>query len=466
MSKKKVFSIGETGLHDATVLGAPRFTLLGLQHMFAMFGSTILVPLLTGLSVSATLLFAGLGTLLFHYLTKRKVPAFLGSSFAFLAGYAAIAPHKEAHLLPYACFGVMIAGLAYLVLAGFFKAFGADKVMRFFPPIVTGPIIISIGLNLSKTAIESCEQNWWIALVAIIIVILCNIWGKGMIKIIPILLGVIGSYFCAAVTGNIDFSQVITAPWIGNPIDTSRTVFAIFTGGSVDHSLLITSVITIVPIAFATMMEHIGDISAISSTVGVNYIKDPGLHRTLLGDGLATALASLFGAPANTTYGENTGVLSITKVFDTKVIRLAACFAILFSFCPKFATIIEAMPTATVGGISLVLYGMISAVGVRNIVETQVDFSKSRNVIIAAMILVLSIGVNYSKLGAVIFTVAGVKIALSGLATGSLVGIILNAILPGKDYKFENDSPNKTGVDLEIGQGESLVIKRKGKQNE
>lgn len=453
----KKIKIGETGIKDATVLGTPRMLLLGFQHMFAMFGATILVPLLTGLSVSTTLLFAGLGTLLFHLISKRKVPAFLGSSFAFLAGYAAIAPNGEKELLPYACFGVAIAGLVYLILAGLFKIFGANKVMKFFPPVVTGPIIIAIGLNLSKSAIENCSTHWFVALVAILIVIICNVWGKGMIRVIPILLGVLGSYFIAAILGLIDFTPVAEAAWIGFPIDYSRTVFSIFTSGNADTSLLITAVITIVPIAFATMMEHIGDISAISSTVGENFIKDPGLHRTLTGDGLATTLASLFGAPANTTYGENTGVLSLTKVYDPKVIRLAAVFAIIFSFCPKFAAIIEVMPAATIGGISLVLYGMISAVGIRNVVETKVDFSRNRNVLIAALILVLSIGINYSTAGALALTLGGITISFSGLATGSLVGIILNAILPGKDYKFEDDEPNVTGVDLEIAQGKSLT---------
>ena len=456
MEKEKI-TIGEKGIYDARTLGAPRMLVLGLQHMFAMFGATVLVPLLTGLSVSTTLLFAGLGTLLFHLISKKKVPAFLGSSFAFLAGYAAIAPHGEKELLPYACFGVAIAGLVYLVLAGLFKIYGANKAMKFFPPVVTGPIIIAIGLNLSKSAVENCSTNWWIALIAIAVVIICNVWGKGMIKIIPILLGVISSYTVAALAGLIDFGPVAQAPWIGFPIDYSRTVFAIFTGGHTDTSLLITAVITIVPIAFATMMEHIGDISAISSTVGINYIKDPGLHRTLTGDGLATTVAALFGAPANTTYGENTGVLTLTKVYDPRVIRIAAYFAVLFSFCPKFAAIIEVMPGATIGGISLVLYGMISAVGVRNIVETKVDFSKSRNVIIAALILVLSIGINYSTAGALDFNIGGITIGFSGLATGSLVGIVLNAILPGKDYVFEDDEPNPTGVDLEIAQGKSLT---------
>lgn len=446
MSKEK--NVGVEGIFDAKQLGVPKMLILGVQHMFAMFGATVVVPALTGLDVSTTLLFAGLGTLLFHFLSKGKVPAFLGSSFAFLAGYWAIAPNGEAELLPYACFGVACSGLLYLLLAGLIKAFGINKVMKFFPPIVTGPIIIAIGLNLSQSAIDNCAANWWIAVVAIAVVVICNIWGKGMIKIIPIIMGVVVSYVLAAVTGNVDFTPIKEAAWIGLPVHYENTVFSVI--GKGDTSLLITSVITIMPIALATMVEHIGDISAISSTVGKNYIKDPGLHRTLVGDGLATALASLFGAPANTTYGENTGVLSLTKVYDPLVIRIAAGFAILFSFSPKIAAVISCMPTATLGGVSLVLYGMISAVGVRNVVENQVDFSKSRNVIIAALILVLSIGINFSAAGAIGFTIGSVSISLSGLAVGALTGIILNAILPGKDYNFDEDIPSDTGVNFKV----------------
>ncbi len=447
MSKEK-FSIGHEAIFDAKKLGVSRTLLLGAQHMFAMFGATVLVPVLTGLSVSTTLLFAGIGTLLFHLLAKGKVPAFLGSSFAFLAGYWAIAPNQEVELLPYACFGVACSGILYFILSALIKVFGSNKVMKFFPPIVTGPIIIAIGLNLSQSAIENCSADWFIALVAIAVIVVCNIWGKGMIRIIPILLGVVVSYVVAALMGSVDFTAVREAAWIGSPVEWSRTVFGLFPGA--DTSLLITSAITIVPIALATMVEHIGDISAISSTVGVNYMKDPGLHRTLFGDGAATMLASLFGGPANTTYGENTGVLTLTKVYDPMVIRLAAIFAIIFSFCPKIAALISCMPAATMGGVSLVLYGMISAVGVRNIVETHVDFTKNRNVIIAALILVLSIGINYSSLGALTFTVGGTAISLSGLAVGSLVGIILNAVLPGKDYNYNEDTPDDTGVNFEV----------------
>ena len=423
-------------VYDATTLGKPRMFVLGIQHMFAMFGATILVPVLTGLSVSDTLLFAGLGTLLFHILAKGKVPAFLGSSFAFIAGYAAIAPNGEAELLPYACLGVACAGLLYLVLSALFRAFGPARVMRFFPPVVTGPIVICIGLILASSAIANCSTNWIVAIIAIATIVVCNIWGRGMVKIIPILIGVVVSYAAAAAMGEVDFSGVAEAAWVGLPFSWDNTVFSLF-GPGFDAGLAITAIITIMPLAFATMIEHIGDISAISSTCERNFIANPGLHRTLLGDGLATILASLFGAPANTTYGENTGVLALTRVFDARVVRIAACCAIVLSFSPKFAAVIGAMPSCVIGGVSLVLYGMISAVGVRNLVENHVDFQKSRNVLVAAIVLVLSIGIAYSVAGAITFEVSGIVISLSGLATGSLAGIILNAILPGKDYEFD-----------------------------
>ena len=441
-------------IYDARQLGTPKMLLLGLQHMFAMFGATVLVPALTGLDVATALLFAGIGTLLFHLLTGGKVPAFLGSSFAFIGGYNAIrtigaaadgSPIYDNALLPYACFGVLIAGLMYVILSVLFKTFGVKKVMRFFPPIVTGPIIIAIGLTLSSSAINNCKANWLVAIVAIAIVIGFNMGGKGMTKIIPILLGVLGSYIFALIVDPAERAAVSeavsNAAWIGLPVHWNRTVFGLF-AGEVDSSLLWSAVFTIVPLSLATMVEHIGDICAISSTVGKNFMSDPGFHRTLLGDGLATSLAALFGGPANTTYGENTGVLALSKVYDPRVIRIAACFAILVSFCPKFAALVSAMPTATIGGVSLILYGMISAVGVRNVVENKVDFTNTRNVIVAALILVLAIGISYS--GSIQIGI----VSLSGLAVASIVGIGLNAILPGKDYVFEQEDEGSTSVDL------------------
>lgn len=480
MTKNKKNAIPETGIYDAKQLGVPKMVVLGFQHMFAMFGATVLVPLLTGLDVATTLLMAGLGTLLFHVITKFKVPAFLGSSFAFLGGYAAVAPlagsesMTQKELLPYACLGVACAGLVYLILAGIIKLVGVKKVMRFFPPVVTGPIIIAIGLGLSASAVNNCAVNWPLALIALAIVVIFNIWGKGMAKIIPILLGVLGAYIVAILVGNvggvagwsIDFSSVKEAAWIGLPIHKEATILGINWSNT---SLVISSIIAIVPIALATMMEHIGDISAIGATVGKNYIKDPGLHRTLTGDGIATTLASLVGAPANTTYGENTGVLALSKVYDPKVIRLAAIFAVVLSFSPKFAAVINSLPTAIIGGISFVLYGMISAIGVRNVVESKVDFTKSRNLIIAAVILVCTFGLKYSNAmgsdtvnlvdGAVTFAIGGVSISLSALAVASIAGILLNAILPGKDYEFTEDDPKDTGVNFAAGQNSKRLEK-------
>ncbi len=436
--------LGHEAIYDARQLGTPRMLVLGLQHMFAMFGATVLVPILVQgyglpLSIQTTLLFAGLGTLLFHVCTKFKVPAFLGSSFAYLGGFSTVAtmPAYEGMdpelKLAYALGGIVIAGLLYLVLALLFKLLGAKKVMRYFPPIVTGPMIIMIGLNLSGSAINNAATCWWLALVAMAIIVVANIWGKGMIKIIPILLGVVGSYIVAVIAGQVDFSGVSEASFLG---------FQQFVIAKFDVS----AILVMAPIAIAAMMEHIGDISAISSTTGRNFIEDPGLHRTLLGDGLATAFAGMFGGPANTTYGENTGVLALSKVYDPRVVRLAAIYAIILSFSPKFDALVNSIPAAIVGGVSFILYGMISAVGVRNIVENQVDLTKSRNLIIAAVMFVSGLG--FSSVGGITFTVGGAAVTLSGLAIAALCGVILNAILPGNDYEFGVSVEGDKSADL------------------
>ena len=453
--------LGHVAIYDARELGVPRMLVLGLQHLFAMFGATVLVPILVSsyglpLSIQTTLLFAGLGTLLFHLCTKFKVPAFLGSSFAFLGGFQAVAnldAGKFANMtgeekLPYALGGVVIAGLLYLVLALLFKLVGAKKVMRFFPPIVTGPIIILIGLNLSGTAINNASTCWWLALVAIAIIIVANIWGKGMVKIIPILLGVVGSYVVALIATFMG-AQLPDADGVMQPLVNFASVSKADIVGLQQFVIAkfdITSILVMAPIAIAAMMEHIGDISAISSTTGKNFIEDPGLHRTLLGDGLATAMAGMFGGPANTTYGENTGVLALSKVYDPRVIRLAALYAIILSFSPKFDALVNSIPTAIVGGVSFVLYGMISAVGVRNVVENKVDLTKSRNLIIAAVIFVSGLG--FSSTGGITFTVGSADITLTGLAIAALAGVILNAVLPGNDYEFGTSVEGDKSADL------------------
>lgn len=446
-------------IRDARALGIPKMLLLGLQHMFAMFGATILVPILVniyfqgeGLSIQVTLICAGLGTLFFHACSKLKVPAFLGSSFAFLGGFSTVAELDSGifanmsygEKLPYACGGIVVAGLLYLVLALVIKLVGVKKVMRFLPPVVTGPMIICIGLSLAPSAVSNASTNWILALIALATVIVFNIWGKGMFKIIPILLGVVISYAAALVmnacgltnldgTAILDFTGAAAASWVGLP------PFQIC-------KFDVTAVLVMAPIALATMMEHIGDMSAISATVGENFIENPGLHRTLIGDGLATSFSAMFGGPANTTYGENTGVLELSHVYDPRVIRIAACFAVVLSFIPKMAEILGSMPSAIIGGISFMLYGMISAIGVRNVVENRVDFTRSRNLIIAAVILVCGLGFS----DGLTFHVAGTAITLTGLAIAAIAGIILNAVLPGKDYEFGTD-PKKDanrGIDM------------------
>ena len=453
-------------IRDARKLGLPKMLILGLQHMFAMFGATILVPILVnsyfvdacgegptrGLTVAVTLFCAGFGTLLFHVCSKMKVPAFLGSSFAFLGGFSTVA-HLDTGIYAgmsvndkaaYACGGVVVAGLLYLILSLIIRMVGVKRVMRYLPPVVTGPVIICIGLSLASSAIGNASTNWFLAFVALAVIIVFNIWGKGMFKIIPILMGVVISYAVAVIMNAVgltnpdgsailDFTSVASAGLVGiPPIQICK--------------FDVTAILVMAPIAIATMMEHVGDMSAISATVGENFIEDPGLHRTLIGDGLATSLSALVGGPANTTYGENTGVLELSKVHDPKVIRIAALYAIILSFIPKMAEVIGSMPSAIIGGVSFMLYGMISAIGVRNVVENHVDFTKSRNLIIAGVIFVSALGFS----NGLTFTVAGTDITLTSLAIAAIAGILLNAILPGNDYHFGKDveADSNRGIDM------------------
>ena len=439
-------------IRDARKLGIPKMLILGLQHMFAMFGATILVPILVnsyfvdaygegpsrGLTVSVTLFCAGFGTLLFHLCAKFKVPAFLGSSFAFLSGFAAVAnlnTGKYASMsvndkAAYACGGIVVAGLLYLIFALIIRMVGVKRVMRYLPPVVTGPVIICIGLSLAGSAINNASTNWFLALVALAVIIIFNIWGKGMLKIIPILMGVVIAYAVAVVLNTLG---------IKNPDGSVIINFApAAQAGIVGLPPLqlckfdLTSIMIMAPIAIATMMEHVGDMSAISATVGENFLSDPGLHRTLLGDGLATAMAGFIGGPANTTYGENTGVLELSRVHDPRVIRIAAVFAIIVSFIPKVSALISTMPSSIIGGVSFMLYGMISAIGVRNVVENKVDLTKSRNLIIAGVIFVCGLGFS----NGLSFTIGGTTVTLTALAIAAIAGILLNMILPGNDYEF------------------------------
>lgn len=412
-----------TGIYDARKeLGWGKTIIMGLQQCFAMFGATILVPVLTnsygegivGLSASVTLFCAGIATLWFHFITKGKVPVFLGSSFAFLGMYQAIIPQygKE-----YATGGVVAAGGLYVILAILIKVLGTKRVMKLFPPAVCGPLIILIGINLAGSAIDNLFTNWMLGIVPILVIIICNTWGKGMIKIIPVLISLIVSYIVAIIMGAVDFSAVGSANWVGLP----NFHLPKFNADAIVAGLAV---------AVAAMVEHVGDVMAIGATCGKNFIADPGLTRTLLGDGIGTSLAGLLGGPANTTYSENTGVVALTRVFDPFVMRIAAVMAIILSLSPKFEAVINSIPAAIIGGISFVLYGMIAATGIRTIVENQVDYVNMRNVLITAIILVSGLGFNHKNI------VIG-SVAFGGLACAAVFGIILNAILPGKDYEFK-----------------------------
>ena len=451
-------------IRDARSLGVPKMLLPGIQHMFAMFGATILVPILVnsyfggeltrGLTVQVTLFCAGVGTLLFHVCSKLKVPAFLGSSFAFLGGFMTVANlntgiYAEMSMqekLPYACGGIVVAGCLYLVLALVIKLVGVKRVMHFLPPVVTGPIIICIGLSLAGSAISNASTNWLLAFIALAVIIVFNIWGKGMFRIIPILMGVVISYVIAMImhfagltnpdgSAILNFAAVSSSNWVGFPP---------FELCKFD----VTAILVMAPIALAHMMEHIGDMSASSATVGENFLADPGLHRTLVGDGLATSLAGLVGGPANTTYGENTGVLELSKVHDPRVIRLAALFAVVLSLVPKVSAVISTMPAAIIGGISFMLYGMISAIGVRNIVENKVDLTHSRNLIIVGVIFVCGLGFT----NGLTFTIGSTSITLTALAIAAIAGMLLNIILPGNTYEFGVNPQGDKNRGLAIGE--------------
>ena len=455
--KEKKTSVGQQPIRDARTLGVPKMLILGLQHMFALFGATVLVPILVQsyglpLSIQTTLFFAGIGTLFFHVCTKMRVPAFLGSSFAFLGGFAAMgamdsgmyAAMEPAEKLQYACGGIVVAGLLYVVLAAIIKAVGVHRVMHYLPPVVTGPIIILIGLNLAPSAVSNASSCWWLALVSIAVIVVANIWGKGMIKIIPILLGVVIPYIVALVFRMVDFSGLDVQGLFGGttPLLGFQPFVTDFSGSVAKFD--VSAILVMAPIAIASMMEHIGDMSAISATVGENFIEDPGLHRTLIGDGIATSLSAMFGGPANTTYGENTGVLVLSKVHDPRVIRLAAVYAVILSFSPAFAYLVNTIPAAIIGGVSFILYGMISAIGVRNVVENQVDFTNSRNLIIAAVILVCGLGFT----NGLTFQVGSASITLTSLAIAAIAGIILNAILPGNDFHFGKSANSDASANL------------------
>lgn len=402
--------------------------ILSIQHVIAMFGATVLVPMLTGLNPSVALFSAGIGTLLFHLVTKGNVPVFLGSSFAFIPVIITVADKYGD--LSYAQGGIVVAGILYLVLSLLVKVFGADKIKSFFPPIVTGPMIIVIGLILSPVAIDMASSNWLVAIVVIVTVMITSIFGKGMFKTIPILCGVIIGYVLSVALGIVDFTPIKDASLLSMPN---------FTLPKFD----IGAIAIIAPIVLAVFMEHIGDITTNGAVVGKNFFNDPGLHRTLLGDGIATIFAGFVGGPANTTYGENTSLLAITKVYDPSVLRLAAVIAVGLSFIGKLGSILQTIPVAVMGGVSFILFGMIASIGIRTITNAKVDFSSNRNLIIASIILVTGIGTEFMKLKQGLFNIDGTpafegiigiqitdNIQLVGLSLAALIGIIINKVLP------------------------------------
>lgn len=411
-------NINDGAIRDASQISVSKRILLGMQHTFTMFGATVLVPIITGLDISVALFMAGVCTLLFHFITKKKVPVFLGSSFAFIAPIAAVVEMVSARGgadgLAYARGGIVVAGMVYIVVAGLIYVFGVRKIVEFFPPIVTGPIILVIGLKLAPTAIDMASGNWMLAIVSFLVVVAVSIYAKGFLKVVPVIIGLIVGYIVAVITGNVDFAPVAAAGWIGLPP---------FQMAKFDFQ----SIMIVAPVAIATIVEHIGDVIAIGATVENDFLEDPGLHRTMLGDGLLTAISAMFGGPANTTYSENTGVLALTKVWDPLIMRIAAVFAIVLAVVPKLSSIISTIPTSVVGGISIVLFGMIASIGARTLVEEQVDFKLSKNLIIAAVIMVLGLG------GAVLPVNLGfIDFSIEGMALAAIVGIILNKVLPNE----------------------------------
>ncbi|MCI8497106.1 MAG: uracil-xanthine permease [Clostridiales bacterium] len=412
--------------------------ILGIQHLFAMFGATVLVPALTGLNPALALLGAGVGTFLFHFITKRKVPVFLGSSFAYVAAIQIVMDNDPTNI-PKVQGGIIVAGIVYILLSVLVYFVGVERIRNLLPPVVTGPVIIVIGLTLSPTAITSASTCWPLALVVVAVIIIFMCFTKGFFKLVPVLFGLMAGYLLALIfdlTGTtsffladnaahfIDFSIIENADWITN-------FFGLWTAPQFD----IAAISTIAPLALVTFMEHIGDITTNGAVVGQDFFKDPGLHRTLLGDGIATSFAGLLGAPANTTYGENTGVLAVTKMYDPRVIRLAAVYAIILALFGKFGAVLQTIPTAVMGGVSLILFGMISSVGLRTMSEAKLDFSNSRNLIIVALILVVGLGLSSASLDW-LFNLFGASnspfanLSFSGLFIATLTGIILNKVLP------------------------------------
>ena len=417
-----------------------RRAIMGLQHLFAMFGATILVPLISGLSVQVTLVAVGIGTLLFHVISgiKKAPPVFLGSSFAFLVGIGLITNPdigvfagtymSQNEKLAYATGGIMIAGFLYLILAGLIKIIGVNTFMKYLPTVVTAPTVILIGVMLAPFAISQSSNNLFLAILTLILIIIFAIWGKGMSKIIPILLGIAGAYIVALIMHfifgmtNPDGSYILVFGIAGNEV-VGLPPFMM------PRFSLIT-ILVMMPFALATIAEHIGDMVILKRISGNDYINDPGLVKTLTGDGIATIVGGAMGGPATTTYSENVGVVTLTKVFDPRVIQLAAIYAVVLGFSPFFASIIYSIPSAIIGGASFILYGMIAAVGIRNLVDDKINLGDMKNCIIVAVMLVTGLGLRFGP--PITFSIGGTNMPIDrlGVAIAVILGIVLNIVLP------------------------------------
>lgn len=383
-------------------------TVVGAQFLFVAFGATVLVPLLVGLDPSVALFTAGLGTLIFHSVTKGKVPIFLGSSFAFIAP---IIKATELYGLPGTLCGLVAVGAVYGIMSALVRFRGVGFISRLFPSVVVGPVIMLIGLSLAGTGVDMAKGNWLLAIVSLLTTVVVTLFAKGLLKLIPIFAGIVVGYIVAIATGNVDFQPVLDAPWFALP-------------AFVRPEFCWEAIIFMVPVAIAPVIEHIGDVYAINEVTGNDYVKDPGLHRTMLGDGLACIAASLIGGPPVTTYSEVTGAVSLTKISDPAVLRIAGVFGILFSVVGKMSALLKTIPSAVLGGIMLLLFGTIASVGINTLVKNKVDMGNTRNLVISSLILTLGIGGAEMHIGPVTF---------GGIGLAALVGVILNLVIPGKE---------------------------------
>ena len=380
-------------------------TIVGAQFLFVAFGATVLVPLLVGLDPSVALLTAGVGTLIFHAVTKGKVPIFLGSSFAFIAP---IIKATELYGLPGALFGIIGVGLVYGIMSLLIRLRGVGFIARLFPPVVVGPVIMLIGLSLAGTGVDMAKTNWLLAVIALLTTVVVSLFGKGMLRLIPIFAGIIVGYIASIFFGLVDFQPVLDARWFALP-------------AFVRPAICWEAIIFMIPVAIAPVIEHIGDVYAINEVTGEDFVKDPGLHRTMLGDGLACIASSIFGGPPVTTYSEVTGAISLTKIADPAVIRIAAVFGILFSVLGKVSALLKTIPDAVLGGIMLLLFGTIASVGVNTIVKNKVDLSNTRNLVIASLILTTGIGGAEMTIG---------DVTIGGIGLAAIVGVVLNLVIP------------------------------------